>query len=354
MRIAIDARALSWAGIGRYTRNLLREYRDLNTEHDFLVLISPHDEKEYRSEFDFEYALVSSSYYSLAEQTVFLRQLHAIDADLFHFMHFNVPILFKGPYLVTIHDATRFLFPGQTSQSLLKQVSYELVFQNALRKAREVVYVSQSTRDEVVNLLHGPSGVVIYEGVDEVFLEPIEPGLISDARTVLGFDGDYILYVGVWMGHKNLERLLRAFALLENENVRLVITGEDRPGYVNIPKMAEWMGLGERVVFPGFVPHELLPAIYSQARLFVYPSLYEGFGLPPLEALATGTPVVTSNVSSMPEILGGDAIYVNPESVEDIAYGIARGLQADFVEFTQKYSWRLCAEQTIRVYGGVN
>ncbi|MDP3996945.1 MAG: glycosyltransferase family 1 protein [Candidatus Andersenbacteria bacterium] len=369
MRIAIDARAFSWAGIGRYTRNIIAGLARCEDNHKYVALVSAPDAeafKRFAAEFPkgkVEMKLVDGSYYSWREQTVFWRQLAGVRADLWHFTHFNVPVFFRGPYVVTVHDVTRFIFPGQRRQGLKQQIAYEYVFKRAIEGARAIIAVSQATK-EALNFLPlqmSDKTTVIYEGVDESFWRPVTGEERQKARLLIGTNKPYLLFVGVWMSHKNLDRLIRAFGLLIKKgfDYKLVITGRPKAGWGKVLKLTRTLSLEQKVIFPGYVPQKLLPAMYAEAACFVWPSLYEGFGLPVLEAAACGAPVVTSNVSSLPEVMGEAAIYVNPESVVDIAAGVERVMNDDRLRArltdegrarAQFFKWDKAVEQHLKVY----
>ncbi len=338
MRIALDARAWNWTGIGRYIRNLAFEYYKNPRGNQFVLLVPNGEEKKIQNELGdtenmFEYIGVEPSYYSVKEQTVFLHQLNNVPhVDLVHFAHFNVPVLYKKPYVVTIHDITRFIFPGQKRQSLLQQVGYEYVFASAVKNARSVIAVSKTTaRDMQLLPFHAKKIEVIYEGLEEKFFREISEDSRKKVREHINIKHKYVLFVGVWMSHKNIFRLIDAFevVLKSHPDTKLVITGKYQEGYSDLTGYVQEKNLANHIVFPGFVPDELLPALYAEASLMAFPSLYEGYGLPPLEAQACGTPVTASNVSSMPELLQKSAQYVNPESVHDIARGMSAVLEHD-------------------------
>jgi glycosyltransferase involved in cell wall biosynthesis len=368
MKIAIDARAFGWTGIGRYTRNLLTQYAAMSSSHHFLVLV-PKGKKEGFSkllklpEDKFELVEVEGSYYSWREQVFYWQQLEKIEADIFHFTHFNVPVFFRKPYVVTIHDTTRFIFPGERRQHLLQQIAYEVVFAQAVKKAKGIISVSQATKRDLeelpISLPVTPQ--VIHEGVEEEFLRPLDPALAQKANLLLGGIKNYLLYVGVWMNHKNLRRLLEAFAIVRKTypDLKLIMTGQPVPAYSPVLKEAERLKVTDSILFPGFVPYDVLPAVFANSAAFVFPSLYEGFGLPPLEAAACGVPVITSNVSSLPEVMGQAAHYVNPEDERDIARGIIRVLadrsyRESLVragkERAREFSWQTCAQATVELY----
>jgi glycosyltransferase involved in cell wall biosynthesis len=292
MHIAIDARSIFWTGVGRYIRNILHTFARKDTSHTFTVLVPYHEIANVRKSLNlpketFTLRPVEGSYYSWKEQTVFLKQLYEVEADLFHFMHFNVPLLFRKPYVVTIHDITRFIFPGQKSQALVQQVGYEVVFARAVARARAAICVSENTRQELYQLpVTLPESRTIRIGIEKQFFSPVDEHARQQVFSLLGANQPYLLYVGVWMSHKNLRRLLEAFCLVKKQHPRLklVVTGKPVPGYVDVVHLAQRMGIQHDVIFPGFVSHALLPALYAGAQCFVFPGLYEGFGLPPLEA----------------------------------------------------------------------
>lgn len=369
-RIAIDCRAYGWAGIGRYTRSLLKALLALESRHTFIALVGEKDAASLRRDLDawiasgqLQVKTVEDSYYSWREQTLFWYQVENLQADLIHFTHFNVPVFLQKRYVVTIHDVTRFFFPGQTQQGLLKQAVYEWVFQRAVERATRVIVVSETTRqalhDLQLFLRRDPS--VIFEGVEEEFFEPISATQRAKVHMLAGTQKQYILYVGVWMNHKNLPRLLRAFASVRRRfpDLKLVMTGKPKPTYVNMLKLARAAGVADHVLFLGFVPEELLPALYAEAACVCLPSLYEGFGLPALEAAAAEAPVVTSNLGASAEIMKGSALLVNPEYEPGLVRALEqilgeKKLRRELIEKgkqrARQFDWGRCARETLAVY----
>lgn len=365
MKIAIDARAFGWPGLGRYTRSLLAALSRQKADHWYIIMVTRADRGEFevfrRQNLNSQFSVVTvdGEYYSLREQTVFWRQAQKILADLFHFTHFNVPVLFSKPYVVTVHDVTRFLFPGQKKQGLAKQIVYEWVFQRAIQKARAVIAVSETTASEFKK----ERLQVVHEGVDEFFFQPVAAGQRNKVRALLGTQAPYVLYVGVWMSHKNLPRLLATFSEVRKKmpELRLVLIGKPKPGYINMMKLVEKAGVTKNVIFPGFVPEDLLPALYREAKCVFLPSLYEGFGLPALEAAAAGAPVVTSNVAGSAEIMDGTAQLVNPEYVPGMTRALLEVLQNEDLrrdliargrDRAAQFSWDECARKTLEMYEG--
>ncbi len=360
--MVIDARAIGWTGVGRYIRNLVHALVQLNSPHEFLLAGARSDQQYVPG---LPYTIVDGSYYSWREQLVLGWKLRQIKADLWHFPHFNVPVWLDRPYVVTIHDTTRFFFPGQRQPGWWQQIMYEQVFARAVSHARAVIAVSNTTAQELRNLpLTLPPITVIPEAVAGDIAAAATREQRTAFRQRLKLTDPYLLFVGVWMSHKNIERLLQAFRLVRQRypKLHLVITGQPRTGYVDVPALAHHWGVGDGVCLPGLVEAASLPALYAEAAAFVFPSLCEGFGLPPLEAAAQGVPVVASSVSSIPEVMGSAAAYVNPENVDSIARGIRRVLddtsyRRELVRLGQtqaeRFSWRAAAQQTLRLYEGL-
>lgn len=394
MRIGIDARALGWAGLGRYTRNLLNSLVTRAPKGmEFAVFAPRAFGREFGELRGVKFVPVTASYYSVREQTVFLASLLREKLDLTHFLHFNAPIFYRRPSVVTIHDLTRFFFPAQKHKGQLHQLAYETVFRSAINNSKKIITVSEHTRTDLIRYFPNVAGKTktIYEGVDKTMFnsastiyerllrlapcdgsqrhETRQNGLIAGGEAVsvlgkLGIEKPYLLFVGVWMTHKNLPRLLSAFKLVKASGFagKLVITGKGETHHVDVPALIEGEEMSEAVVLPGKVADEDLPILYQNAESLILPSLYEGFGLPALEAMACGTPVVASEVSSIPEILGDAVVYFDPYSVNDMAEKITALLnnkqkQAELIsrgnKQAQKFSWENCAMETLGVYQSV-
>ncbi len=365
-KIGIDARAYGWTGIGRYARNLLAtvtaEAQRTHADIEFVVFVPPQYAQEVSALPHTRVIPVRDSYYSLYEQTGFLVRLLRTKIDLMHFLHFNAPIAYRRPYVVTIHDLIRFHFPGQRHASTLHQWAYRAVFASAVTHARHIIAVSAFTKSELIRKFPSVAGNVsaIGEGVDMHF----SPAATPTDDTVLkqrGITRPYVLYVGLWMKHKNLPRLLHAFRLAREGGLtgQLVMTGDRTTGGEDIHVHAHREGVADSLVLPGRVSDEELSVLYRHARTFVFPSLYEGFGLPPLEAMASGTPVVAARAGSLPEVLGDAALYTDPHSPRDIAAALLL-LESDpqlrqqlrIRGFTRakRFSWDTCGRATLELY----
>jgi len=276
-----------------------------------------------------------------------------------------LPIVHPPRSVVTIHDLGYLHFPR--AHRLLDRLYLDLSTRFNARAAAHIIADSQATKRDLVER-YGvePSKIsVIYPGYDEEAFQPVrEREAIEAVKTRYGIAGDYILFVGTIQPRKNLVRLMEAFSLLKRQaaDLQLVIAGKKGWLYEAVFRRVEELGLEGQVVFTGYVAEEDLPALFSGARLFVFPSLYEGFGLPVLEAMACGTPVVCSNASSLPEVAGDAALLFDPLDVEGMAAAMERilgdeRLRTELVERGLKrargFSWEKCAQETLAVLESV-
>ncbi len=311
-------------GLGRYTRNLVAGL-SRNCPADEITLFVPRRHAHFAAGFpNVRTVEVHPSYYSLREQWGLFWQLRKNPVDIMHFPHFNAPILyghFGSPFVITVHDLTRFMFPAQKNKNPLHQTAYEAVFAAAVNRSAGIIAVSEHTRRDLLRFFPKSESKTktIYQGIDKAVFRPGRDAADLKIRQMVPA-APFALFVGVWMDHKNIKRLLFAFRefLKERPGWKLVITGRGRPHDVNVPKEAEALGIERQTVFPGIVADELMPALYRQAEMLVLPSLYEGFGFPALEAAACGTAVVAANNSAMPETMPDAAYFADPYSVDDI------------------------------------
>jgi len=374
LHIAIDCRHLKDFGVGTYIRNLTRALARLDTENRYTLIAHPSDLEDlagFPANFhQVAYSLSDEHYRDQIEFPMFIRHLAP---DLTHIPLHQVPLLLPRPYVVTVHDLSTLLYERPDGWRAHWR-SYQL--RRGLLRAEQVICVSRATRRDVQNLLEVPPEKlrVIYNAPDPRFLWPErdketvrDQELIRQTLERYQIHYPFVLYVGSVRPQKNVPRLVEAFAVVRGElanhprygELRLIIIGDEISRHPEL-RLAMMRTRVETVVrFLGFVPIETLRVFYRAAELFVFPSLYEGFGLPPLEAMAAGTPVVTSNTSSLPEVVGDAAVLVNPENVFDIARGmravlldpelrsqlIARGYQQ-----VRRFTWEQTAREVLQTY----
>jgi glycosyltransferase involved in cell wall biosynthesis len=285
--------------------------------------------------------------------------------DLMHGLAFAIPLACACPAVVTVHDLSFLRFPNAFRRSNRSYLS--LITRISTRRAARVIAVSESTRQDVINFLGVPGDMVavVPNGVAAEF-HPGDPTEITDFRRTKGLPERFILFLGTLEPRKNIVRLLEAYALWlhtrpegVNDTPPLIVAGAKGWFYETIFARVNDLGLAKRVIFPGFVPTEELPWWYRAATLFVYPSLFEGFGLPVLEAMACGTPTIASSASSLPEVAGDAALLIDPEDTEGLAAAmrhvlaepeVAAKMRAAGLRQAARFSWARTAAQTTDVY----
>jgi len=369
-KIAIDARFYrkETAGLGRYTRALLHNLAALDTKNDYTVFITSADDDEYDIKAkNFKKQIIDIKHYSVAEQTKFLAILNKGDFDLVHFLNFNHPILYKKPFIITIHDLTILKYPIGSQKSRVKQYAFQKVLKSAANRSKYVITDSEETKDDVVKKLGATPDKtkVIYLGYDQIYHDQYTVSKIDEIKKKYSLGKPYILFVSQWRPHKGLPQLIEAFETLKhgnNKDLQLVITGKPNPDFPDVIRAIRSCRFAQDIITPGFVDEKDLPLLYKGSQVFVFPSFYEGFGLGPLEAMATGTPVISSNLSCMPEILGDAVIYFDPNKPSEIADKIREVITNPKLRETmikkgliqsKKYSWEKMAQQTLELYKNI-
>jgi glycosyltransferase involved in cell wall biosynthesis len=317
VRIAIDARKLRDYGIGTYVRNVLRHLSRIDRDTEYVLLCRERDcgvAAELGE--NFRAVAESSPAYSIREQLAVPLDLRREGADLFHAPHYVLPPLTPCRSVVTIHDCIHLQFPEYLPNRLGHVYARSSLWMAAHRSARVLTVSEASKRDILRHFGISPAKVhVIHNAIDEAYGQDPGDDEIGRVRERYQLHDPFVLYAGNIKPHKNLERLIEAFHLLRRgglDHVKLVIIGDEISKYATLRRAVHRYKLHQHVRFFGFVPDKTLAALYRLAGVFVFPSLYEGFGLPPLEAMASGTPVVTSNVSSLPEVVGDAAVLIDP------------------------------------------
>ena len=333
VKIAIDVRKWKDSGIGTYVRNLVRHLARLDQETTYLLFCNEADEPTLRDlAANFVPVVDGAARYGVREHFSIPMKLRRLGAGLLHSPHYVRPLLCTVPTVVTIHDCIHLLFPQYLPSRMAFRYA-RFMMGSAVRRSALVFTVSEASRADILRFYPwaDPGKVqVVPNAIDAELLRNPGPDEMERVRERYQLRGRFVLFAGNVKPHKNLERLIRAFARVRgqegNEDLRLVLIGDDVSRYGSLRRTVEEAGLRQDVRFFGFVPHGTLAALYRMAAVFAFPSLYEGFGLPPLEAMACGTPVVTSRISSLPEVVGDGALLVDPYSEEEIAQGIARVL----------------------------
>lgn len=362
---ALDARTATahFPGIGRYVASLARALPDLLTEDEQLVVLHRSGQgalADLRPAPDSGVRLVESgaSPFSLRQQWTVPAALRSAGAEVYHSAYYVMAYRSGLPTVLTMYDLIPLLFPQYTSARA--RLLFRWMAGAALRSAARVIAISGATRDDVLATYRvAPEKVAVVPlAADPVFC-PQPSAAVRTAAEGYGLPGEYVLYLGSNKPHKNLVGLIRAWSRIQPTALPLVIAGAWDDRYPESRQEADALGMGDQVRFLGPVPDSDLPALYSGASLFVFPSEYEGFGLPVLEAMACGTPVVCSNESSLPEVAGEAALYVDPTDEESIAQGIGelledpdlcRELRERGLARAKLFSWERMARETLGLY----
>lgn len=360
VKIAIDLRIFGTkpGGLGRYNQKFLENLIKTDTKNDYFLIFK--EKPDFVLPANFKIIICNCHWYGLKEQFLIPYILYKLKPDLVHFTHFNVPIFYYGRFVVTIHDLIMTKFPSQRSTTLnrylfkVKYWFYNQVIKQAIKKAEKVIAVSQYTAEDIKKYFslsdkEAKKIQVVYEGVSK------EAKIKNNS---LNLPKNFFLYVGNAYPHKNLEFLVKTFQefIKKYPEYHLVLVGNKNYFYTRLEEETKHTN----VIFTGHLSDEDLTSYYKAARAYIFPSLYEGFGLPPLEAMAHGLPVLSSNASCLPEILEDSVLYFNPDDQEDlfskmnsiISDQLLRDLLiAKGYKQIEKYSWGKMTNEILAIYG---
>lgn len=371
MKVGIDIRRIADFGVGTYIRNIVRALSRLDRERKYYLIGSPEKAREIGqlppNFHTIPFVEPDTSPRGFLEFRMILRRL---GCDLVHIPHlFWLPRALPCPYVMTVHDVLEHMARAGEHSGMRRSLHFHLTRRVLLGAAR-IFAVSQFTKSELEKLfgIPGSNIEVVYNAIDERFMHghatPADHELIAQRYQVTY---PFLLYAGRISPHKNLVRIIEAFSALRTElekdhqfpDLKLIIIGDELSKHPDLRRTVIKSGVQNDVRFLGFVPIEVLRIFYDAAKVFVFPSLYEGFGLPPLEAMVHGTPVVTSNTSSLPEVVGNAAVLVNPENVFEIMRALHRVLvdqplrekmKRRSYQQSQRFSWESSARRILQVY----
>ncbi|MFZ2681626.1 MAG: glycosyltransferase family 1 protein [Patescibacteria group bacterium] len=370
MRIGIDARfygpKLGGGGLGRYVAELVTHLEQIDRSNEYVLFLRKENFHECRmTRPNFTKRLVDIPWYSFAEQRVLPQEIARAKVNFMHFPHWNVPILSRTPFLVTIHDLILLEDPtsahATTRNALvhgIKYAAFRVVLENAIHRSRQIISVSEHTKQAILKHFRvKPQKItVIHNGV-----RPPSDGRGVSLRE-LGVLEPYVLAVGNRYPHKNLETLLEAFVdvVAQYPSASLVLAGRHDVFTERLMRLAKRLGLPEQALrWVNLPSDEQLGALYRHANLLAFPSKIEGFGIPPIEAMHVGTPVLASNASCLPEILGDAAMCVAPDDAEAMTKFMLQALErpADMQTYIAKghervkrFNWEAAAKATLETY----
>jgi len=371
VRVAIDIRRITEFGVGTYTRNAIRTLARLDHDNEYFLIGIPGKLGDI-DELPPNFVTIPAQPNELSLASYL--ELHGIlkkhACDLLHVPHlFWKPQGIPCPYVVTVHDLLDHMYRVNSHSAVKRNMHFQFT-RRVLRHAARIFAVSNFSKADTVRIFRiKPEKIeVIYNAIDDRF----RTGHASDAERQFiaeryQVNCPFLLYAGRISPHKNVVRIIEAFSALKGElnkdrkfeDLKLIIIGDEVSKHPDLRRACVKGGVQNDVRFLGFVPIDVLRIFYDQAKIFVFPSLYEGFGLPPLEAMAQATPVVTSNTSSVPEVVGNAAVMVNPENVFEIMRALHRvlldqplreKLKARGVERAEKFSWEASVRRMLEIY----
>jgi len=373
--IGIDARIYSLpGGLGRYTRELIYGLEKVDQDNDYFVFLDREGYDHYQPKNpNFKKVLADVGWYGFAEQIKMPPIWKSVNPDLMHFTHFNKSIFYRRPYVVTIHDLT---YSTSAKEGLkisklppiiytIKYLVYERVIKDVIKKAKKIIVPSYNSKKEIISAyrINSDKVKVTYESVDPDFTPDERKQIFKELEDRFAIKKEkFFVYVGNASPHKNLKRLILAFDILckEKKDFQLVLAGKKEKFYTVLEDWVIKNNIGDgRIIFTGVVTDDELKALLANSYACTFPSLAEGFGIPPMEAMACGTPVLTSATSCLPEIFENSVIYFNPYLETSIAEKMKMiienpRLRKEFIEagfdYIKKFSWEKMARETLDVY----
>lgn len=368
MRIGIDGRAAKWyrgTGIGTYTYELVNSLNSVDNKNDYLVFMPDNCKDSLNLNSNFIQANITEAAEGGFWDVVNIPNiLKDYKIDLYHVPQngIGLPVEKDCPFLITLHDVIPFKMPETVSKSYLKIFKENIP--SIIERCDGIVTVSDYSKKDIVETLNFPEEkiFVTYLANEDIYM-PIDKIL---SRYIIkknySITDKYILYVGGFSPRKNILGLIEAFSILMekyHENIKLVIAGRKGSSYETYKIRAEELNIDDKVLFPGFIALDDLPYLYNASELFIYPSFYEGFGLPPIEAMACGVPVIASDTTSIPEIAGDSARLIDPCNTSDMAEAMLNVLQDEKLrneliekglKRSRQLSWKNTAKQMLNVY----
>lgn len=352
MKVAIDARMIKMSGIGTYIQNLMK-----NNIYD-IALGNEDDIKDYSN--NVEVIEYDSKIYGIKEQLKFpYKKLRQLKPDILHVPHYNIPIFYRGKMIVTIHDLTHLVLPEFLPNKFAKFYA-KFMIGLACKKAFKILTVSENTKKDIIKMFNvNPDKiVVIYNGVGKEFVKKNKSDISYLYKKYnIPKDKKLLMYVGNLKPHKNLNRLLQSFSKLDDkEKYRLLLVGKSFENQIDLQEIEKDLDIEKYIIHTGLISQDELVDFYNLANLVVFPSLYEGFGLPVIESLACGTNVIASNNSSIPEVGGNVIDYFDPYDIDDIKNKIEKNIDKGFnysvTKWLEKFDWEKNAKIVKKVIKG--
>jgi glycosyltransferase involved in cell wall biosynthesis len=371
MKIGLDGRAAKWyrgTGIGTYTYQLISSLNDIDKINEYILFMPESSNCNISFNRNFQIKnITEGNKNSFWDEVNIPNILMDRDIELYHVPQNGVglPKDKHCPFVITLHDVIPYKMPETCGETFLRIFNEDMP--NIVSKCDGIITVSEFSKEDISKAFNFPKEkiFVTHLAAEEIY-RPLDKKECSNLiKTHYGIYGDYILYVGGFSPRKNILGLIEAFSKLitkYKKDIKLVIAGKQGKSYAIYKKKTQDLGIENRILFPGFIEVDHLPQLYNASKLLAYPSFYEGFGLPPVEAMACGTPVITSNVTSIPEVLGESAIFINPNDVDALCRSmyevlsnedLAESLILKGLVRSSELSWNKTAKNTLLAYSKI-
>lgn len=372
MKIGIDSRAAKWyrgTGIGTYSYQLINSLNKIDSHNEYLLFMPESNNLSIKFKKNFIIKNISQNMYNNFWDEVNIPNILKIkDIDLYHVPQngIGLPKTKTCPFVITLHDIIPYKMPETVGERYLKIFTEEIP--RIIPMCDGIITVSHYSKQDIVNYFNfPPEKIFVTHLANEDIYKPLDKiSCKKFIKKTYHIEDDYILYVGGFSPRKNIVGLIEAFSKLiskfKNTKIKLVIAGSKGKSYSVYKKAVEDLSIQNKVIFPGFIPLEHMPLLYNASKLFVYPSLYEGFGLPPIEAMACGIPIIASNLTSIPEVVGDAAMLINPYDIEELSNAMYHVIENKNLENqlikksllrSSHFNWIKTAEKTQKAYESI-
>ncbi|WP_294388380.1 glycosyltransferase family 1 protein [uncultured Clostridium sp.] len=367
MKFSIDARGINLykgSGIGTYTENLLRELLNIDTKNNYSIFWTGENYENYKKD-NSKIIFTSKKHGTFYENYYYPNYIKENNIDMHHIPQNGIGLneLYTSPIVVTIHDLIPYILPETVGRGYLERFLRDMPL--IVRNSKVILTVSEYSKRDIIKFFP-------FVNEEKIFVTPLAANksykplnkinCIEYIKNKYSIDSPFILYIGGFSTRKNVKELIIAFNKIQKslkKDYKLVLCGSIRDEGVKLQNLCKELLIDDKIIFTGFVPDDELPLFYNAAEVFVYPSLYEGFGLPPLEAMSCATPVITSNLTSIPEVTNDCAILINPFDNDELASSILNLLNSKSLlqEYAEKgynnslnFTWQNTAINTLKAY----
>ncbi|KLU75415.1 glycosyltransferase family 4 protein [Clostridium botulinum] len=365
MKIGIDARAAKWyrgTGIGTYTYQLVNSLNKIDDLNQYLIFMPQSSTYDIKFKNNYKIKNITKDMKGEFWDEVNIPNiLKNQDIDLYHVPQNGVglPKDKTSPFVITLHDIIPYKMPETVGPTYLEIFKKEMP--NIISRCDGILTVSNYSKQDIIDAFNYPEEKIFVTHLanEDIYFPRDKVKCKNFISKNYGINDDYILYVGGFSPRKNIIGLIEAFSKFKNNNLKLIIVGKQGKSYALYKNTAEKLHIPDKVIFPGFIPLEHMPIFYNACKLFVYPSLYEGFGLPPIEAMACGAPIITSNLTSLPEVVGNAGLLINPYNIDELHQAMDKVLQDHILRNSlvkksltrsSKFSWTKTAKDTLTAF----